>query len=104
MSSSRTMTTSPRSSKRAMLVLQDPAAISVAAFDPLGCQCLNLKLVFYTDHNYRVPQTGCDANGTAERPTSGIFPISRGLFEARRALRFKGKDGQAKNWSKNTPA
>ena len=70
----------------------------------LGHQCVNSRLVFYTDSNYRVPHAGQKANGAVERPTSDIFLISRGLFEAKRILRFRGQGGGSKKKKENAQA
>lgn len=92
-------------SKRVTFVLQiSTVAIVIASFGLLEQhQCLNSRLVFYTDYNDRVPYAGGNENRTAERPSSGIFTFPRGCLEDKIVLRFKGKGRQSKNGNENTP-
>lgn len=86
---------------------QDPAAISVVPFGPVGQLgqgwCINPRLDFHTDYNYRVPYTEWNEGRRTERPTSGVFTLPRGPLEAKIVLRFQGKGGQSKNGKENTP-
>lgn len=107
MSSSKTMTAncpfSSRSPRGQCLSWQNPAAVSIAPFGPLGQhQYVNSRLVFYTDYNYRVPCPGWNENGTAEGTISGTLTFPRGLLEAKIVLRFHSKGGQFGN--ENTSA